>query len=85
MVGQVYFAREKRAPYLNIPMERAAEYSEATAELIDSEVSQIITQQYARAQEILTGKRQVLEKGAALLLDQEKIEGRVIKSLLDDA
>ena len=84
-VGQVYFAREKRAQYLNLPMEGAAEYSEATAEIIDAEVTQIISQQYARAQEILTGKRRVLEKGAALLLDQEKIEGRVIKDLLDDA
>jgi len=84
-VGQVYFAREKRAQYLNTPMEGAVEYSEATAELIDSEVTQIISQQYARAREILTGKRRVLEKGAALLLDQEKIEGRVIKDLLDDA
>jgi cell division protease FtsH len=84
-VGQVYFAREKRVQYLNTPMEGGAEYSEATAELIDSEVAQIIGQQYARAREILTGKRQVLEKGASLLLDQEKIEGQVIKALLDDA
>ena len=84
-VGQVYFAREKRAQYLNLPMEGAAEYSEATAELIDSEVAEILKQQYARAKEILTGKRQVLEKGAALLLEQEKIEGRVIKELLDNS
>jgi len=84
-VGQVYFAREKRARYLNLPMEGAAEYSEATAELIDLEVAEIIKQQYAKAKEILMGKRQVLEKGATMLLDQEKIEGRVIKDLLDNS
>jgi len=66
-------------------MEGAAEYSEATAELIDLEVAEIIKQQYAKAKEILMGKRQVLEKGAAMLLDQEKIEGRVIKDLLDNS
>jgi len=84
-IGQVYFAREKRAQYLNIPMEGAAEYSEATAELIDGEVREIISQQYAKAQQILTEKRDVLEKGAELLLEKEKIEGAVIKGLLDNA
>jgi len=84
-VGQVYFAREKRARYLNIPMEGAAEYSEATAELIDLEVAEIISQQYAQAREILMEKREVLEKGAGLLLEKEKIEGREIQALLDSA
>jgi cell division protease FtsH len=82
-VGQVYFAREKRAQYLNMPMEGAAEYSEATAELIDSEVLEIISRQYARAREILMEKREVLEKGAGLLLEKEKIEGKAIKTLLN--
>ena len=82
-VGQVYFAREKRALYLNIPMEGAVEYSEATAELIDGEVREIITQQYSRALEILKEKRQVLDKGAGLLLEKEKIEGGEIKALMD--
>ncbi|UCD79497.1 MAG: ATP-dependent zinc metalloprotease FtsH [Desulfobacterales bacterium] len=84
-LGQVYFAREKRARYLNIPMEGATEYSEATAELIDSEVVEIINQQYARAREILMEKRDVLEKGAGLLLEKEKIEGNTIKALLNNA
>ena len=55
-VGQVYFAREKRNQFLNIPMEGAVEYSEATAELIDSEVRDIVNQQYARVLEILRQK-----------------------------
>jgi cell division protease FtsH len=72
-----------RSQYLNIPMEGAAEYSEATAELIDEEVRGIISKQYAKAQQILKEKREVLEKGAELLLEKEKIEGAAIKSLLD--
>jgi cell division protease FtsH len=83
-VGQVYFAREKRNRFLNIPTEGAVDYSEATAELIDSEVREIVNQQYARALEILRQKREVLDKGAGLLLEKEKIEGTELKALLDE-
>jgi cell division protease FtsH len=83
-VGQVYFAREKRNQFLNIPMEGAAEYSEATAELIDSEVREIIHQQYTRALEILQQKREILSKGAGLLLEKEKIEGTELKELMGE-
>jgi len=81
-VGQVYFAREKRNRFLNIPMEGAVDYSEVTAELIDSEVRDIISQQYTRAQEILQQKREILNKGAGLLLEKEKIEGTQLKALM---
>jgi cell division protease FtsH len=83
-VGQVYFAREKRNQFMNIPMEGAIEYSEATAELIDSEVREIINQQYARALEILQQKRQILNSGAALLLEKEKIEREELRALMDE-
>ena len=83
-VGQVYFAREKRNQFLNIPMEGAVDYSEATAELIDSEVRDIVNQQYAKAQEILQQKREVLDKGAKLLLEKEKIEGTELQALMDE-
>jgi cell division protease FtsH len=83
-VGQVYFARGKRAQFLNVPMEGAAEYSEATAELIDSGVKDIVKQQYARALEILQQRRDVLNKGAELLLEKEKIEGPELKALIDE-
>jgi len=81
-MGQVYFAREKRNQFLNIPMEGAVEYSEATAELIDSEVREIISDQYSRTMEILTQKRDVLDKGAKILLEKEKIEGDELNALM---
>jgi cell division protease FtsH len=82
-VGQVYFAREKRNKFLNIPMEGAVEYSEATAELIDGEVRQIINDQYSKAMELLRDKQEILTNGANILLDQEKIEGEELKALMD--
>jgi cell division protease FtsH len=81
-VGQIYFAREKRNQFLNIPTEGAVEYSEATAELIDSEVREIINSQYKRTMEILLEKRDVLDEGAKILLEKEKIEGDELKALM---
>jgi cell division protease FtsH len=82
-VGQVYFAREKRNQFLNIPTEGAAEYSEATAELIDSEVREIISNQYKRTMEILLEKRDILDDGAKILLEKEKIEGDEFNALMN--
>jgi cell division protease FtsH len=81
-VGQVYFAREKRNQFLNIPTEGAVEYSEATAELIDSEVREIINNQYKRTMEILLEKRDILDDGAKILLEKEKIEGDELSCLM---
>jgi cell division protease FtsH len=81
-VGQIYFAREKRNQFLNIPTEGAVEYSEATAELIDGEVREIISNQYKRTMEILLQKRDILDKGAKILLENEKIEGDELIALM---
>jgi cell division protease FtsH len=83
-VGQVYFAREKQSRFLNLGPEGAAEYSEATAELIDNEVREIINTQYSKALDILHGRREVLDKGAKLLLSKEKIEGNEIKAMMQE-
>jgi len=82
-VGQVYFARDKRAPFMDFGMEGAKEYSDSTAELIDNEVREIIREQYARALEILSGRKDILKKGADLLLEKEKIEGEELKALVE--
>jgi cell division protease FtsH len=82
-VGKVYFAREKRSPFLDMGMEGRGEYSDSTAELIDHEVRNIINEQYEKALEILKGQKDVLAKGAKILLDKEKIEGGELKTLME--
>jgi cell division protease FtsH len=84
-VGQVYFAREKRNQFLNFPMEGAVEYSEATAELIDNEVREIINHQYSNAIEIIREKKEFLKKGSEMLLEKEKIDGEELKALMGDS
>jgi cell division protease FtsH len=83
-VGQVYFARENKARFMATGLEGAMEYSEATAEMIDNEVREIISEQYAKALDIIREKKAVLDKGAQLLLDKEKIEGVEIKALMGE-
>ena len=87
-IGQVYIAREKRVPFqnqnMNFGMERKSEYSESTAELIDSEIKEIISEQYSKAIHILKEKRDVLDKGAKVLLEKEKIDGEELKALMGE-
>ena len=82
-LGQVYFAREKRSPFLNLMQEGPEAYSESTAELIDAEIKGIIDGQYEKAMEILKAKRGILNKGAGLLLEKEKIEAEEIRALME--
>jgi cell division protease FtsH len=81
-IGQVYFADPKRNQFMNFGPEGRAEYSEATAELIDGEVKEIIQKEYEKAVGILKDKRKILDKGAALLLEKEKIEADEIRGLM---
>jgi cell division protease FtsH len=82
-VGQVYFAREKRAAFLDAMAPEGGDYSEATAELIDREIRTLIEAQYRVAKSILGGRRDVLDRGARLLLQREKIEGSELRDLMD--
>ena len=84
-LGQVYFAAEKRSLFLETGMQGPGEYSEATAKLIDEEVREIIEQEFSRALEILNKRKNILEKGALLLLDKEKIDGDELKALMEES
>ena len=81
-IGQVYFSREKRPLFLEAGMPAGGEYSEATAEMIDKEIKEIISVQYKRALDILGEKKAVMDKGAEVLLEKEKIDGEELKALI---
>jgi cell division protease FtsH len=82
-LGQVYFAHERRQQFLDIGLQETADYSNATAEAIDGEIKTIISTEYAKALEILRSKKDILQKGAELLLEKEKIEGSELKALME--
>jgi cell division protease FtsH len=81
-IGQVYFSREKRPLFIEAGMPAGGEYSEATAEMIDKEIKEIISVQYKRALDILGEKKAMMDKGAEMLLEKEKIEGKELKALM---
>ncbi len=81
-IGQVYFSREKRPLFIEAGMQGGSEYSEATAEMIDKEIKEIISVQYKRALDILQEKKDVMDKGAEVLLEKEKIDGEELKALV---
>jgi cell division protease FtsH len=83
-VGQVYYASNRRAQFMNLMPESTGEYSEATAERIDQEINAIISAQYTRALSILKDKRAALEKSVTVLLDKETIEGAELQTLMTD-
>ncbi|MGE5840258.1 MAG: ATP-dependent zinc metalloprotease FtsH [Deltaproteobacteria bacterium] len=81
-VGQVYFSREKRPLFLDTAMQSGGEYSEATSEMIDKEIKEIISVQYKRALDVLGEKRPIMDKAAVVLLEKEKIDGEELKALM---
>lgn len=81
-IGQVYFAKGQRSPFLGVAPEGPNEYSEATAQMIDEEIRSIISTQYEQAIRILTEKKDILDRAAQLLLEKETIEGEEIQALL---
>ena len=84
-IGQVYFARENQSRFLSLPGQQGgAEYSEATAELIDEEVREIINTQFNTAKSILENKQALLKKATKLLLEKETIEGDLLLSLIEE-
>jgi cell division protease FtsH len=63
-------------------MREGGDYSEATAGMIDLEIRAILATEYGRSLDILKAKQDVLEKGAQLLLDKEKVDGEEIRALM---
>jgi cell division protease FtsH len=84
-LGPLTFERERRPLFLETMMPPSAkDYSEATAQQIDREVSNLIERAHKRSKEILEAKRDTLEKVARVLLDKEVLEGEELRRLLNE-
>ena len=82
-LGLVYLEHERHSPFLNIPgMPQSRTYSEATAREIDAAIRRILDEQYQKAKAILAERRPVLEEGAGLLLEKEKIQGLELEEIM---
>ncbi len=81
-LGQVYLAGDKQPLFLGTGMRETGDYSEATSEIIDLEIRESIRREYDRALAILREKKDILIRGARLLLEKEKIDGEEIRALM---
>jgi cell division protease FtsH len=74
-LGPLTYGKKEEAIFLGKEFNRHQDYSEATALKIDAEIRRIVTDQYLRAQKVLTDKGQVLVRVAEALLEHEVLDG----------
>jgi cell division protease FtsH len=63
-------------------MPAAKEYSEQTAELVDSEIKKILSEIHGKVSEILGSRRAALDGLANLLLEKETVERSQLQEIL---
>jgi len=82
-LGPLTYTREPRSAHLDIgPHIRERDYSESTAQLIDSEVSRLISEAHQKTIGILKEKKANLQKLAEILLEKEVLEGEELKAFI---
>ena len=82
-LGQGTFETPRQSTFLNVPeVSRRAEYSEATARVIDEEIAKLLAAAHARVLATLTERRTTLDALAQLLLKQEVVDRATLDELL---
>jgi cell division protease FtsH len=83
--GPVIYDLASNSPYLNQqPLEdHNRVYSEATAQRLDTEVEQLITQAHQQARSVLTEHRDALERLAQALLQEEVLERNQVLAIVN--
>jgi cell division protease FtsH len=74
-LGLVRLGRKREEIFLGRDISEDRDYSEEVAFAIDQEVKSIIDACYAKAKEILTEKKELLDNIAAVLLERETLDG----------
>jgi cell division protease FtsH len=82
-LGPVAMGDNQDMVFLGRDIGRTQHISEETARRVDAEISRIIAEQYVRAKEIITARREALDKIAAALLEHETIEGKHVLEILE--
>ncbi|MCC7363941.1 MAG: ATP-dependent zinc metalloprotease FtsH [Dehalococcoidia bacterium] len=82
-LGPLTFGRTEELVFLGREISETRNYSEATAEAIDAEVRALVEEARERAREVLTGHRDVLDRLAATLLEQETLQGDALTAVLE--
>jgi cell division protease FtsH len=81
-MGPLTFGKKEEQIFLGREIAQHQDYSEDTALRIDQEVKRIVTENYARAQQVLTENKQQLLDMADALLARETLDAEEIRRLL---
>ncbi len=84
-LGPLTWGKRRQLQYLGVEEQEERNYSEETARLIDEEVRGLVEEGQARAREILTSKRELLNRLAAVLEEKEVISGEEVKRLIGNS
>ncbi len=82
-LGMVEYGESRDEVFLARDISKAKNYSEQTAQKIDSEIKRIIDRAYAEAKRLLSEKRDKLELIAQALLEYETLDGPQIMDLIE--
>ena len=81
-LGPIAFGDNHDTVFLGRDITRSENVSEETARKIDVEIHRIISEQYARATELIAKHRPALDKIAEALLEHETIEGKHVLEII---
>jgi cell division protease FtsH len=81
-IGPISYAERQGSDFLGTELSRGRDHSDETARQIDEEVRRLLTEAYARAQEIVRAKREPIEAITQALLAYETISGDEIEKLM---
>lgn len=82
VLGPLTYGQNDEAIFLGREIAQHRDYSEATAQKIDNEVSALVVDSYNHAKQILTDNRDILDRLAEILLDKETVMGKELDELI---
>ncbi len=82
-LGPLEFGDHHEEVFLGREIGHTRNYGEKTADEIDREVKELVDESYAKACEILKENEEILHRGAALLIEKEKITGAEFTALFE--
>jgi len=84
-LGPLTFGRKDQEIFLGRDIVQHKDYSEETAELIDSELKKFAREAYERAESVIGSNREALERIALALLEYEVLDGEEVATLVKGA
>ena len=80
-LGPINYEQGEDEIFIGKDLAHTRQYGEQVASVIDDEVKRIIDEAYAKARELISSHRDILDKSAALLIEKEKVSREEFEEL----